>query len=111
LDTRAVDDRGRDDQSHSLERHGLDLAIVGNGRTAALVDPQARIVWWCYPRYDGDPVFCRLLAGKEEKGFADVVLDDIVDYQCEYLRNSAIVSTTLTDRRRPACHHSGAAYA
>ncbi|HSJ41871.1 MAG TPA: trehalase-like domain-containing protein, partial [Xanthobacteraceae bacterium] len=47
--------------------HGLDLAVIGNGRTAALVDPTARLVWWCYPRFDRDPIFCRLLAGDEEK--------------------------------------------
>ncbi len=79
--------------------HGLDLAVIGNGRTAALVDPCSRIVWWCYPRFDGDPIFCRLVAGKEEKGFSDVVLDDMVDYQSEYVRNTAIVSTVLTDSR------------
>jgi GH15 family glucan-1,4-alpha-glucosidase len=78
---------------------GLDLAVIGNGRTAALVDPQARIVWWCFPRYDGDPLFCRLLAGDEEKGFSDVVLDDMVDCQSEYLRNTAVVTTLLTDRQ------------
>src|SRR5262249_60891766 len=54
---------------------GLDLAVIGNGRTAALLEPSSRIVWWCLPRYDGDPVFCRLLAGNEDKGFTDVVLD------------------------------------
>jgi GH15 family glucan-1,4-alpha-glucosidase len=79
--------------------HGLDLALIGNGRTAALIDPCGRIVWWCYPRYDGDPVFCRLLSGTEEKGFADVLLDGMVEYRSEYLRNTAIVSTILTDRR------------
>src|SRR5499427_8056075 len=102
LDTSTFDDPGRDDQgrkSHGLESHGLDLAIVGNGRTAALVDPRARIVWWCYPRYDGDPVFCRLLAGKEEKGFSDIVLDDLAEYQSEYVRNTTIVSTLLTDHQ------------
>jgi hypothetical protein len=36
---------------------GLDLAVIGNGRRAALVDPSSRIVWWCYPRFDGDPIF------------------------------------------------------
>ena len=36
--------------------HGLDLAVIGNGRTAALVDPTARLVWWCYPRFDRDPM-------------------------------------------------------
>src|SRR4029078_4378488 len=77
---------------------GLDLAVIGNGRTAALVDPRSRIVWWCYPRFDGDPIFCRLLAGKEEKGFSDVVLDEMVEFQSEYMRNTAIVSTVLTDR-------------
>ena len=79
--------------------HGLDLAIIGNGRTAALVDPTGRLVWWCYPRFDSDPIFCRLLAGNEEKGFSDVVLDDMVSYQSEYQRNTAIVTTTLTDSR------------
>ena len=79
--------------------HGLDLAVIGNGRTAALVDPSARIVWWCFPRFDGDPLFCRLLAGNEEKGFTDVVLDDVADMESEYLRNTAVVSTVLTDQR------------
>src|ERR1700731_343827 len=79
--------------------HGLDLPIIGNGRTAALIDPCSQIVWWCFPAFDGDPVFCRLVSGNEEKGFSDVVLDDMVDFQSEYLRNTAIVSTVLTDRR------------
>ena len=82
-----------------MHDHGLDLAVIGNGRTAALVDPASRIVWWCYPRFDSDPIFCRLLAGKEDKVFSDVVLDDMADYQSEYVRNTAIVSTVLTDHQ------------
>jgi GH15 family glucan-1,4-alpha-glucosidase len=77
--------------------HGLDLAVIGNGRTAALVDPNARLLWWCFPRFDGDPVFCRLLSGDEEKGFSDVLLDGMASLQSEYLRNTPIVSTVLTD--------------
>jgi GH15 family glucan-1,4-alpha-glucosidase len=76
---------------------GLDLAIIGNGRTAALVDPLSRIVWWCYPRFDGDPIFSRLLAGDEEKGFCDVVLEGMVEFSSDYVRNTAIVSTVLTN--------------
>ena len=76
---------------------GLDLAVIGNGHTAALLEPASRLVWWCYPRFDGDPVFSRLLAGDEEKGFCDVVLDDMVDYASDYERNTAIVSTILTN--------------
>ena len=78
-----------------MTEHGLDLAVIGNGRTAALVDPVGRYVWWCFPRFDGDPIFCRLLSGDEEKGFSDVVLDNMVDYRSEYRRNTAVVATIL----------------
>src|SRR5436190_1259038 len=57
-----------------------DLAVVGNGRVAALVNTQGQIVWWCFPRFDSDPVFCRLIAGDEEKGFCDVLLDRHAQY-------------------------------
>jgi len=82
----------------AVAQQDLDLAVVGNGRTVALVNPLARIVWWCFPRYDGDPVFCRLISGNEEKGFADVVLDGLVSAQSAYLRNTAIIETVLTDK-------------
>ena len=59
-----------------MSDYGLDLAVIGNGRTAALLDPASRIVWWCFPRYDSDPVFCRLLAGDEEKGFTTAAKTD-----------------------------------
>ncbi len=82
--------------------HGLDLAVIGNGRTAALVDPSARIVWWCFPRFDGDPVFCRLLAGDEEKGFADVILDGCVEINSEYGRHTPIVTAVMRDAQGAA---------
>ena len=75
----------------------LDFALIGNCRVAALVDTNARIVWWCFPRFDSDPVFSRLLAGDEEKGFCDVVLADQVESSASYLRNTAIVETILKD--------------
>jgi GH15 family glucan-1,4-alpha-glucosidase len=81
-----------------MSRHeALDLAPIGNGRTAALVDTNARIVWWCFPRFDSDPVFCRLLSGDEEKGFCDVKLHGGVRATTSYIRNTAIVQTTLED--------------
>src|SRR5271155_40197 len=95
---RAAAKRGPAPDPRGIIDHGLDLAVIGNGRTAALVDPHSRIVWWCCPRFDGDPIFCRLVSGKEEKGFSDVVLEDIADFQSQYIRNTAIVSTELTDR-------------
>jgi len=99
--------------------YGLDLAVIGNGRTAALVDPASRIVWWCFPRFDGDPVFCRLVTGGEEKGFSDVVLEDCVETTSEYVRNTAIVVTMMRDRHggavrvtdfAPRFYHLGRTY-
>ena len=75
----------------------LDLAPIGNGRIAALVNTAGRIVWWCFPRLDSDPVFSRLLAGDEEKGFCDVVLQGQTAARAQYVRNTAIVETVLED--------------
>ncbi len=75
----------------------LDLAVIGNGRIAALINQQARIVWWCFPRFDGDPVFSRLLSGNEEKGFSDIAVEGCVLSRSAYVRNTAIVETLLED--------------
>ncbi len=75
----------------------LELGLIGNCRVAALVNTTGRLVWWCYPHFDGDPVFSRLLAGDEEKGFADCLLAGQSASRSHYLRNSAIISTTLED--------------
>ena len=71
----------------------LDLAVIGNGRIAALLSSKAQLVWWCFPRFDSDPVFCRLIAGDEEKGFCDVLLDRQAHAASQYERNTAIVTT------------------
>jgi GH15 family glucan-1,4-alpha-glucosidase len=78
-------------------RASLDIAPIGNGRIAALVNTRGRIVWWCFPRLDSDPVFSNLVAGDEEKGFCDVVLHGQASSHAQYLRNTAIVETVLED--------------
>src|SRR5690348_11641741 len=73
----------------------LDLAVIGNCRTAALVDRMGGIVWRGFPRCDRDPLSCRLLSGDEEKGFFDVVLEGFSHSQSHYERNTATVVTLL----------------
>jgi GH15 family glucan-1,4-alpha-glucosidase len=78
---------------------GLDLGIVGNCVLSALVDRQGRIVWCCYPRFDGDPLFCRLLKGEgaEEGGFLEVEVERLAASEQRYVGNTAILATVLTD--------------
>ena len=81
-----------------MQTQPLDLALIGTCRVAALIDSSARVVWWCFPRFDSDPVFCRLLAGKEEKGFCDIVLHDQVNTTSAYARNTSVLETWLEDK-------------
>ena len=77
----------------------LDLAVIGNCQIAALIDGKGRMQWACMPRFDGDPVFCSLLAGKPEPeaGYYDVELAGFVRAEQHYEPNTAIVSTVLHD--------------
>src|SRR5579863_9344861 len=87
-----------ENRQRSAGGQALDLALIGNCRTAALIDALGRIVWWCFPRFDSNPMFSRLLAGEEEKGFCDVVLTDLVNSRSAYIRNTAILETELEDK-------------
>ncbi len=78
----------------------LDLAVIGNCQIAALIDWRGRIVWMCLPKPDADPVFCALLqreGGDSDSGVFAVDLQNMVEAQRTYVRNTAIVETTLTD--------------
>lgn len=77
---------------------GLDLGLIGNCSVSALVDAHARMVWACLPRFDGDPVFCALLGGDQgEGGVFAVELRGLTRVDQRYLRNTAILVTTLHD--------------
>ncbi len=77
----------------------LDLAVIGNCQIAALIDGKGRMQWACMPRFDGDPVFCSLLAGKAEPeaGYFDVQIAGFLRSEQRYEPNTAIVRTVLHD--------------
>jgi GH15 family glucan-1,4-alpha-glucosidase len=78
----------------------MNYGVIGNCQVAALIDEQARYVWACLPRPDGDPVFSCLLQKEGGDAHTGVFSVDMVDLtrseQC-YLRNSAILETKLYD--------------
>ncbi len=81
----------------------LDLALIGNSRTSALVDRSARIAWWCYPHFDSNPLCCSLLRSDEKNaaadafGFIDLLFEGSHTVRQFYQRNSAILQTRMQD--------------
>ena len=81
----------------------LDLGMIGNSHTSALIDKNARIVWWCYPHFDSNPLCCSLLRSVEKNqsddafGFIDILFEGAHMVRQTYLRNSAILVTRLQD--------------
>jgi GH15 family glucan-1,4-alpha-glucosidase len=78
----------------------LDLGLIGNCRTSALVDRNGAIVWWCYPYFDSDPICCSLLQpGRKSApfGWIDVQFDGAKLIDQRYERNSAILVSRFED--------------
>ena len=74
-----------------------DMAVIGNSTIAALIDQRAKIVWTCWPRIDGDPLFSSLVGGADpERGFLAVELDGLSATSQSYERNTAVLVTVLT---------------
>ena len=81
--------------------NSLDLALVGNGRIGALIDAQGGVAWCCFPRFDGDPVFCSLLAGDlpaNANGTFAIELEGRDRIEQQYLPNTPILVTRLFDK-------------
>ncbi len=76
----------------------LDLALIGNCTIGALIDARANLTWGCFPRFDGDPVFCSLLREEDDYGFFSIELADCERTEQHYVDNTPILVTQLHDR-------------
>jgi hypothetical protein len=83
----------------------LDLALIGNGSIGALIDAEARVAWCCFPRFDGDPVFCSLLDGEprpekpDRPGTFTIELIGVSRSEQQYLQDTPILVTRLYDAK------------
>jgi GH15 family glucan-1,4-alpha-glucosidase len=78
----------------------LSLAAIGNCQVCSLLDERGRMVWTCLPQFDSDPAFCSLLMPDEPApthGIYEIELIDFERAEQSYIRNTAIVQTTLYD--------------
>jgi GH15 family glucan-1,4-alpha-glucosidase len=71
-----------------------DLGLLGDTRTAALVDTGGRIVWLCLPHFDGDPVFAALVAGDRGGSFTAGPATAAPVVARRYWPGSAVLETT-----------------
>lgn len=79
----------------------LNLALIGNCIIGALVNESAEIVWGCFPRFDGDAVFCSLLQGEqapESPGLWGIDVFDLERSEQEYLPHTPVLITRLYDK-------------
>jgi GH15 family glucan-1,4-alpha-glucosidase len=86
--------------THEQRPADLELAVIGNCEVAALIDVNARIVWACLPRLDGDPTFCALLreeGGAAHEGVFAVDVHNLARVEQRYLRNTAILESLMHD--------------
>ena len=78
----------------------MDLALIGNCTTSALVERSGSIVWCCMPRFDSTPVFDALLhsdKGLPLDGAMTVELENLARAEQSYDAGTAIVRTQLWD--------------
>jgi len=78
----------------------LAMGMIGNSAFSALVDAQARIVWCCLPRFDGDPVFNALLQpdGDGQSTAFAIEIENLASSRQWYEPNTAVLRTELYDR-------------
>ena len=77
----------------------LQVGMIGNCAYSALIDQQARVVWCCLPRFDGDPVFNAILDPSENGSLWAFELEDLERTEQHYEPNTAVLRTRLYDRK------------
>lgn len=82
-----------------IKEKNLDLAVIGNCTTAALINSSGRLLWSCWPHFNSNPIFSSLInqneKGQSPTGFWDIRIKDFSHAKQFYQRNTAILETHL----------------
>ncbi|MBF0355298.1 MAG: glycoside hydrolase family 15 protein [Alphaproteobacteria bacterium] len=81
----------------------LNLGVIGNCNLAMLIDNAAHIVWGCFPRLDGVPIFNALVGGEKpyrpedpaNGGYFVIELANQLRSEQFYTPNTAVLCTRL----------------
>lgn len=72
-----------------------DHALIGDGRSAALVDRLGSIDWLCWPRFDGDTCFAALLGGPGDGHWRVAPAGPVRGLSRRYRPGTAILETLV----------------
>jgi GH15 family glucan-1,4-alpha-glucosidase len=71
-----------------------EYGLLGDTRTAALTSSAGSIDWMCWPRFDSEPIFGRLIDPKHG-GFFEISVSGATHTKRRYRERSATLETTL----------------
>ena len=71
-----------------------DYGLLGDTRTAALVSSAGAIDWLCVPRFDGEPIFGRLVGGSSSGTFRVGPVQAALIVDRRYKQHTATLETT-----------------
>src|SRR5262249_40954066 len=70
-----------------------DYGMIGDTRTAGLTSRFGSIDWMCWPRFDSEPVFGRLVDG-ERGGCFEIAVEGVTHTERRYRDRSTVLETT-----------------
>ncbi|GBD40775.1 hypothetical protein HRbin39_00144 [bacterium HR39] len=78
------------------------ISLLIRCAVSAPIDGRGTVVWSCFPRFDGDPVFCHLVDEGGERGLFAVDFPDLQNVEQRHLPHTAVLETVLRDGMDPA---------
>ena len=77
--------------SAPIESYGM----IGDCQTAALVGKDGSIDWLCWPRFDSDACFAKLLGGQSNGFWLIAPHDDVTSTSRCYRKDTLVLETTF----------------
>ncbi len=85
-------------QVETQKREISDLALIGDGQTAMLVDSDGSICWGCWPRFDSPAPFASLL-GDDDNGEWRIAPDNVFQLTRQYQSDTLVLETRFETQR------------
>lgn len=76
-------------------RLNMEFVVIGNCKSAALIDAVGTINWLCLPDFDSPSAFCSIL-DKKRGGFFKIRVDHTFQITQRYIPNTNIAETTFS---------------